>query len=84
MSAGRRSSLWIAAICLMSDYIKQNNITETPANHDDPEVPEIVVPILPGWEDAGQTTPDYAYNAAAARTPFCNPTHPPSSRCCRS
>lgn len=124
MSAGRRSSLWIASLCVaataitggvsacskndsesgqqsqsqagdkpsktpskpvtgtagklptLGDYITQNNITETPAKHDDPEVPQIEMPVPPGWADAGPATPDYAYNAIVGVDPALQPDPP--------
>ena len=120
MSAGRRSSLWIAAVCVavtavsggvsacsksdtaqqpqaaeqssekaktpttgtaghlptLADYIKQNNITEAEAKHDDPEVPKIVLPMLPGWADAGAATPAYAYGASIGVDPVLQPDPP--------
>jgi len=124
MSAGQRSSLWIAAVCVaatavsgglsacskngtesglqsqsqaadkpsakpstpvtgtagrlptLSDYIKQNSITEAPAKHDDPDVPKIVLPMPPGWADAGPATPAYAYNAAVGTDPALQPDPP--------
>jgi len=122
MSAGRRSALWIATLCVaatavtgglsacskndsgpgqqsqaadkpsakpgapvngtagrlptLSDYITQNNITETPAKHDDPDVPKIALPMPPDWADAGPATPAYAYNAAVGIDPALQPDPP--------
>jgi Probable lipoprotein LpqN len=45
------------------DYIKENNIVETPVHRGDPGSPTIDLPIPPGWEDAGSRTPDWAYGA---------------------
>jgi Probable lipoprotein LpqN len=45
------------------DYIKENNITETPVHRGDPGSPTINLPFPPGWEDAGSRTPDWAYGA---------------------
>ena len=45
------------------DYIKDNNITETPVHRGDPGSPTINLPFPPGWEDAGNRTPDWAYDA---------------------
>lgn len=121
MSASRRSSLWIAGMCValtavagqlagcsksaeqqsqtadqtseaskkpttgtagklptIADYIKQNNITEASAKRDDPEVPKIALPMLPGWADAGKATPDYAYAASIGVDPALQPD-PPSA-----
>jgi hypothetical protein len=45
------------------DYIKENNIVETPVHRGDPGAPTIDLPFPPGWEDAGKRTPDWAYGA---------------------
>lgn len=45
------------------DYIKENNITETAVKPGDPGAPSIGLPAIPGWEDAGEATPDWAYGA---------------------
>lgn len=124
MLAGRRSSRWIAALCLaatavsgglsacskdgsdaarqsqsqatdkpaekpskpvtgtagqlptLADYIKQNNITESPANPDDPDVPKIAMPMPPGWADAGTATPADAYSAIVGVDPALQPDPP--------
>ena len=122
MSVGRRSSLWIAAVCVavtavsggatgcskngseagqqsqaadkpaekpkiettgtaghlptLADYIKQNNITETEAKPDNPEVPKIIVPTLQGWADAGPATPAYAYGMSIGVDPAMQPDPP--------
>jgi hypothetical protein len=125
MSVGRRSSRWVAALCVavtataggvsacskkdsesgkpsqsqsaadtpsakpskpvtgtggqlptLGDYIKQNNITEAPAKHDDPGVPKIELPMPPGWADAGPGTPSYAYNAIVGVDPALQPDPP--------
>jgi Probable lipoprotein LpqN len=51
------------------DYIKENNITETPVHKGDPGSPTINLPLPPGWEDAGTRTPDWAYAAIVATDP---------------
>jgi hypothetical protein len=60
----------------LADYIKQNDITETPANRDDPDVPKIEMPMPPGWVDAGSATPAYAYNAIVGADPALQPDPP--------
>jgi len=45
------------------DYIKENNIVETPVHRGDPGSPTIDLPVPDGWEDAGNRTPDWAYGA---------------------
>ena len=47
----------------IADYIKQNNITETPLKMGDTSAPTIDLPIPEGWSPAGDKTPDYAYAA---------------------
>lgn len=43
------------------DYIKENNITETPVKRGDPGAPTIDLPFPKGWEDLGAKTPEWAY-----------------------
>ncbi|MGZ8802727.1 MAG: LpqN/LpqT family lipoprotein, partial [Mycobacterium sp.] len=45
------------------DYIKENNITETPVKPGDPGAPTIDLPFPAGWVDAGPNTPEWAYSA---------------------
>ena len=45
------------------DYIKDNNITETQVHRGDPGSPTINLPFPPGWQDAGNRTPAWAYAA---------------------
>ncbi|MGZ8803235.1 MAG: envelope biogenesis lipoprotein LpqN, partial [Mycobacterium sp.] len=45
----------------IADYIKENNITETPVKPGDPGAPTIDLPYPEGWEDAGPNTPEWAY-----------------------
>lgn len=47
----------------IADYIKENNITETPIHMGDTGAPTIDLPIPEGWSPAGDKTPDYAYAA---------------------
>jgi hypothetical protein len=47
----------------IADYIKDNNITETPIAAGDPDAPTIDLPIPDGWSPAGEETPEYAYAA---------------------
>lgn len=51
------------------DYIKENNIVETPVHRGDPGSPTINLPLPPGWEDAGTRTPEWAYNAILLSDP---------------
>ena len=51
------------------DYIKENNINETPVHRGDPGSPTINLPFPPGWEDAGDRTPGWAYSAILSSDP---------------
>jgi hypothetical protein len=51
------------------DYIKENNITETPVHRGDAGSPTIVLPLPPGWVDAGSHTPEWAYAAIVSSDP---------------
>jgi hypothetical protein len=51
------------------DYIKENNITETPVHKGDAGAPAINLPFPPGWQDAGNRTPDWAYGAIVSTDP---------------
>jgi Probable lipoprotein LpqN len=51
------------------DYIKENSITETPVHRGDPGSPSINLPFPPGWQDAGDRTPDWAYGAIVFTDP---------------
>ncbi len=48
----------------IQDYLKENQITETPVHRGDPGSPNIDLAMPPGWSDAGQQTPDWAYGGA--------------------
>jgi hypothetical protein len=45
------------------DYIRDNGIVEAPVRRGDPGSPTIDLPFPPGWQDAGESTPEWAYNA---------------------
>ncbi|BBX00732.1 hypothetical protein BST36_00655 [Mycolicibacterium moriokaense] len=51
------------------DYIKDNGIVETPVKRGDPGSPTIDLPTPPGWEDAGNRAPDWAYGAIVSTDP---------------
>jgi hypothetical protein len=51
------------------DYIKEAGITEAPVHRGDPGAPTIDLPFPPGWEDAGNRTPEWAYAAIVATDP---------------
>jgi hypothetical protein len=51
------------------DYIKENGIVETPVHRGDPGSPTIDLPSPPGWVDAGERTPEWAYREILATDP---------------
>jgi hypothetical protein len=53
----------------IADYIKENNIIETPVHPGDPGSPTINLPLPPGWQQAGSRTPEGAYDAILFNTP---------------
>ncbi|NTY59129.1 LpqN/LpqT family lipoprotein [Mycolicibacterium sphagni] len=53
----------------IQDYLKANNIQETPVKRGDPGSPNIDLAMPPGWSDAGQQTPDWAYGAIVFDSP---------------
>lgn len=58
------------------DYIKDNNLNETPVHKGDAGAPKINLPFPPGWEDAGSKTPDWAYGAIVSTDPTLAPDPP--------
>ena len=53
----------------IQDYLKANNIQEKPVKRGDPGSPNIDLAMPPGWSDAGQQTPDWAYGAIVFDSP---------------
>lgn len=53
----------------IADYIRANNVTETPVERGDPGSPTITLPVPAGWRDAAAQTPQYAYWAAVLDDP---------------
>jgi hypothetical protein len=51
------------------DYIKENGIVEAPVHRGDAGAPTINLPFPPGWEDAGNRTPNWAYAAIVSTDP---------------
>lgn len=45
------------------DYVRDNGIQETPVKPGDPGSPTIEMPPPPGWADAGDRVPPWAYSA---------------------
>jgi hypothetical protein len=53
----------------LSDYLKQNDISQTVVKRGDAGAPAITLPALPGWQDAGAGTPPSAYGAMVNTDP---------------
>ncbi|MGI9125417.1 MAG: LpqN/LpqT family lipoprotein [Mycobacterium sp.] len=53
----------------LDDYIKQDNITQENLKPGVEGAPDIKIPTVPGWGDAGAKTPEYAYGALFATDP---------------
>jgi Probable lipoprotein LpqN len=51
------------------DYIKENGIVEAPVHRGDQGAPTINLPFPPGWQDAGNRTPAWAYGAILLSDP---------------
>lgn len=47
----------------LSQYISDNKIAEVRFKRGDPGTPKIEFPFPPGWSNAGERTPDWAYGA---------------------
>lgn len=53
----------------IADYVKENNIIETPVLRGDPDSPTINLPVPPGWRDAANRAPEGAYAAMVYSDP---------------
>ena len=53
----------------IAEYVKQNNIVETPVRRGDPGSPTINLPVPPGWQGAGDRAPEGAYDAMVYSDP---------------
>ncbi|AFM18929.1 putative lipoprotein LpqN [Mycolicibacterium chubuense NBB4] len=62
----------------LQDYIKENNIVETPVKKGDPGSPTIDLPAPNGWEDMGSATPDGAYSAISFTADPAMAQNPPT------
>jgi hypothetical protein len=67
-----------APIPTLAEYIKQNNITETPVAKGDPGAPTVTLPPPQGWEDMGPNTPPGAYSAIAYTADPAAAQNPPT------
>ncbi|MEH3140361.1 MAG: LpqN/LpqT family lipoprotein [Mycobacterium kyogaense] len=52
-----------APIVTLADYIRDNNIVETPVTPGDAGSPTIELPTVEGWEDMGGNAPEGSYSA---------------------
>ncbi|MBI5341383.1 MAG: LpqN/LpqT family lipoprotein [Mycolicibacterium rufum] len=62
----------------LADYIRENNIVETPVRPGDPGSPTIELPTPKGWEDMGPNTPEGAYSAMAFTADPAMAANPPT------
>ena len=53
----------------IAEYIKENNIVETPVRRGDPGSPSINLVVPPGWQGAGERAPEGAYDAMVYSDP---------------
>jgi len=51
------------------DYIRDNDIVETPVHRGDPGAPAVDLPVPPEWKDAGPRTPAGAWGAIVYTDP---------------
>ncbi|KUI37734.1 hypothetical protein AU197_08235 [Mycobacterium sp. IS-1590] len=60
----------------INEYVTESDIAETPIKPGEPGTPTFNFPIPPGWSDAGETTPEWAYGAIVYDSPK-DPNDPP-------
>ena len=60
----------------IQDYIKENNLVQTPVHRGDPGSPTINMPVPPGWSDATPSAPPEDYTAMVYDQPQV-PDDPP-------
>lgn len=60
----------------LHNYITENKIAEVPIKAGEPGTPTFDFPFPPGWSDAGEQTPDWAYGALVYDKPK-DPQDPP-------
>lgn len=60
----------------LHNYITENKIAEVPIKDGEPGTPKFEFPFPPGWSDAGEQTPDWAYGALVYDKPK-DPQDPP-------
>jgi hypothetical protein len=51
------------------DYIRDNEIDEAPVKRGAPGSPTVNLPLPPGWQDAGERAPEWAYTAMVFADP---------------
>ncbi len=61
----------------INDYLVENNISVVPFKANDPGTPKFDFPFPPGWSDAGDRTPEWAYGAIVYDKPM-DPADPPA------
>lgn len=60
----------------INEYVTESDIAETPIKPGEPGTPTFNFPIPPGWSDAGEATPEWAYGAIVYDSPK-DPNDPP-------
>lgn len=65
-----------AAAVTLHQYVADNGIAETPVRRGDPGTPTVKFAAPPGWRNAGDRTPDWAYGAIIYDAPK-NSADPP-------
>lgn len=53
----------------IADYLRENSVVQTPVHRGDPGTPTLNLPTPPGWVDAGNRTPDWAWGAIISAAP---------------
>lgn len=60
----------------LHQYVADNRIAETPVRRGDPGAPKVTFASPPGWRNAGDRTPEWAFGAIIYDAPK-NPADPP-------
>jgi hypothetical protein len=67
-----------APVKTLQDYVKENNIVETPVKKGDPGSPTIELPVPQGWADMGPGTPADAYSGMSFTGDPATAKNPPT------
>jgi hypothetical protein len=51
------------------DYIRDNNLVQTPTHRGDPGTPTLNLPVPPSWSEMGERTPDWAWGGIVSDDP---------------